>query len=100
MRTGQFTVVVGAEQVPVWDLRQLPTGVLVLNWVLRSGHLFDVRSIPGRDAVARGRKRVGVFSRDRKTGEVTCPGWMWLEKDQVVMAEGGSSKLLPRVGFL
>lgn len=87
LRTGQFTVVVGAEQVPVWDQRKLPTGVLVLNWVLRSGHLFDVRGIPGRDAAARGRKRV----RDRD-----CRGNLSrldvAEKDQVVMAEGGSSK--------
>lgn len=49
----------------------------MLNWVLRSGHLFDVRSIGGRDAVARGKRRLGAFSR---VHEARCPVWMWLRK--------------------
>lgn len=81
MRTGQFT------EAGQWEQSRHLSGirgsflqVLMLNWVLRSGHLLDVRSIPGRDAVARGKRRPGVFSKVQEAGEVACWGWMWPRK--------------------
>lgn len=42
--------------------------------------MLDVRGIPGRDAVARGKRRPGVFSKVEEAGEVACWGWMELRK--------------------
>lgn len=50
--------------------------------------MLDVRSIPGKDAVARG-EGLGMLRRVHEAGDVACLRWRWLRKiDQEVKGGG------------